>query len=333
MTKNNPLAGRDLLRLLDLTPDEFALVLATAQENKALWKADAAAAQQQAPYRGRSVGIILEKPSLRTRVSFELATARLGAYPVVMSDTNSAFSRGESIKDTTMVMERFVDAIVIRSFAQSRVAEIARWARVPVINALTDDFHPCQGLADFLTIYEHKGDLSQIRLAYVGDGNNMAHTYLEGGALCGMEVRIATPGAYHPQTEYVEQCRELAAQTGAKLLVGTDPQAALEGADVVITDTWASMGAESEHDERTNAFLPYRISAASFKRAAPGAIFLHCLPAHRGEEVTDEVMDAPFSAIYDEAENRLHAQQALLMLVLGEAGTEAVAKKGMGDVD
>jgi ornithine carbamoyltransferase len=319
MTKNNPLAGRDLLRLLDLTPDEFFFVLATAQEGKAQWKADAAAAQRQAPYEGRAVGVILEKPSLRTRVSFELAAARLGAYPVVMSDTSSAFSRGESVKDTTMVIERFVDAIVIRSFAQSRIAEIAHWARVPVINALTDDFHPCQGLADFLTIYEHKGSLSQLKLAYVGDGNNMAHTYLEGGALCGMEVRVATPEAYRPQAEYVEQCQELAAQTGAKLLVGTNPQAALEGADVVITDTWASMGAEGEHDERVNAFSAYQISTASFELAAPGAIFLHCLPAHRGEEVTDEVMDASYSVIYDEAENRLHAQQALLTLVLEKA--------------
>ncbi|MDR0347319.1 MAG: ornithine carbamoyltransferase [Coriobacteriales bacterium] len=315
-TSDNPLAGRDFLRLLDLTPDEFFFVLATAQEGKALWKANAAAAQQQAPYQGRAVGIILEKPSLRTRVSFELAVARLGAYPVVMSDTSSAFSRGESVKDTTMVMERFVDAIVIRSFAQARVAEIAHWARIPVVNALTDDFHPCQGLADFLTIYEYKGELSRLKLAYVGDGNNMAHTYLEGGALCGMEVRVATPEAYRPQEIYVAQCQELAEKTGAKLLLGNDPQAALEGADVVITDTWASMGAEAEHDERVGVFEPYQVSAASFELAAPGAIFLHCLPAHRGEEVTDEVMDAPYSAIYDEAENRLHAQQALLSLLL-----------------
>ncbi|MDR1082350.1 MAG: hypothetical protein LBL27_00570 [Coriobacteriales bacterium] len=161
----SPLAGRDLLRLLDLSTAEFCLILATAQENKQRWKAAAAAEQRQAPLAGRAVGIILEKPSLRTRVSFELAVARLGAYPVVMSDTHSAFSRGESIKDTTMVMERFVDAIVIRSFAQSRVEEIARWAQVPVVNALTDDFHPCQGLADFLTIYEHKGPLSKLKLA------------------------------------------------------------------------------------------------------------------------------------------------------------------------
>jgi ornithine carbamoyltransferase len=315
--KGNPFAGRDLLRLCDLTPGEFHAVLSTARANKALWKADAAAAQRQAPYQGRAIGVILEKPSLRTRVSFELAAARLGAHPVVMSDTNSAFSRGESIKDTTMVMERFVSAIVIRSFAQARIEEIAHWASVPVVNALTDDFHPCQGLADFLTMYERKGDLSKLKLAYVGDGNNMAHTYLEGGALCGMEVHIATPNAYRPQEQYVEQCQALAAQTGAKLVVGTNPTAALEGADVVITDTWASMGAEAEHEERVSAFVPYRISAASFELAAPGAIFLHCLPAHRGEEVTDEVMDAPYSAIYDEAENRLHAQQALLMLVLG----------------
>jgi ornithine carbamoyltransferase len=312
----NALAGRDLLRLLDLTPGEFDLILSVAQVNKEQWKADPASAQRQAPYAGRAVGIILEKPSLRTRVSFELAVARLGAYPVVMSDTNSAFSRGESIKDTTMVMERFVDALVIRSFAQSRIEEIAHWAQVPVINALTDDFHPCQGLADFLTIYERKGDLSKLKLAYVGDGNNLAHTYFEGGALCGMEVHVATPEAYPPQERYYKQCEELAAQTGARLVLGNDPHSALEGADVVITDTWASMGAEAEHDARARVFEPYRISAASFELASPEAIFLHCLPAHRGEEVTDEVMDAPYSAIYDEAENRLHVQQALLELVL-----------------
>ena len=312
----NPLIGRDFLRLLDLTPDEFHLVLSTALANKKLWKADPAREQSQAPYTGKAVGIILEKPSLRTRVSFELATARLGAYPVVMSDTHSAFSRGESLKDTTMVMERFVSALVIRSFAQARIEEIAHWASIPVVNALTDDFHPCQGLADFLTMYEHKGDLSKLKLAYVGDGNNMAHTYLEGGALCGMEVYIAAPEAYQPLPAYVDQCQKVAETTGATLVVGTDAKAALAGADVVITDTWASMGAEAEHDERVEVFKPYQITAASFELAAPNAIFLHCLPAHRGEEVTDEVMDAPYSAIYDEAENRLHAQQALLMLLL-----------------
>jgi len=315
---DNPLVGRDVLRLLDLTPHEFHLVLSVASFIKKLWKADPAREQGQAPYAGRAVGIILEKPSLRTRVSFELATARLGAHPVVMSDTTSAFSRGESIKDTVMVMERFVSAIVIRSFAQSRIEEIAHWASIPVVNALTDDFHPCQGLADFLTMFERKGDLSKLKLAYVGDGNNMAHTYLEGGALCGMEVHIATPTEYQPLRVYVEQSQKVAELTGAKLIVGTDPQAALAGADVVITDTWASMGAEAEHGERIKVFEPYQINVSSFELAAPEAIFLHCLPAHRGEEVIDEIMDAPYSAIYDEAENRLHAQQALLMLILAK---------------
>ncbi len=312
------LLGRDLLRLLDLTPEEFRLVLSHAISLKAKWKSDPAKAQQQATLLGRAVGVILEKPSLRTRVSFELAISRLGAYPVVMSDTSSAFSRGESIKDTTMVMERYVNAIVIRSFAQSRVEEIAHYAQIPVVNALTDDFHPCQGLADFMTIYEKKGDLAALKLAYVGDGNNMAHTYMEAGALTGMEVRIATPEAYKPLRKYIEECRQMADTTGAKIILTTDPATALKDADVVITDTWASMGAESEHDERAKVFEPYQISAESFAQAAPGAIFMHCLPAHRGEEVTDEVMDAPFSVIYDEAENRLHAQQALLSLVLDE---------------
>lgn len=314
----NTLAGRDLLRLLDLSPDELHLVLATALRIKADWKSDAAKAQENAPYPGRSVGIILEKPSLRTRVSFELASSRLGAYPVVMSDASSAFSRNESIKDTTMVLERYVDVIVIRSFAQERVEEIAKWATVPVVNALTDDFHPCQGLADFMTIFEKKGDLSKLKLAYVGDGNNMAHTYLEAGALVGMDVRVATPKAYEPQEMYFKECEKMAATTGAKLLLTTEPKEALEGADVVITDTWASMGAEDEHDVRAKIFAPYQVDAKAMKLAAKDAIFMHCLPAHRGEEVTDEVMDASYSVIYDEAENRLHAQQALLQLILAK---------------
>jgi len=319
LSAENPLAGRDLLRLLDLSPQELHLVLSTALSLKKLWKASPAKEQSSAPFPGQAIAIILEKPSLRTRVSFELASARLGAYPVVLSDTTSAFSRGESIKDTMMVLERYVSAVVIRSFAQTRIEEIAHWASVPVVNALTDDFHPCQVLADFITMYEYKGDLSKLKLAYVGDGgNNMAHTLLEGGALCGMEVCVATPEDYQPNEGYLKQCLEVARATGAKLSVCTDPKIALKDADVVITDTWASMGSEDEHEERVKVFTPYQISSVSFELAAPGAIFMHCLPAHRGEEVTDEVMDACYSAIYDEAENRLHAQQALLMLLLAK---------------
>jgi ornithine carbamoyltransferase len=311
--KGNPLAGRDLLCLLDLTPQELHLVLSTAVQHKAAW----AAGDHAAPCSGQAVGIILEKPSMRTRVSFEVATSRLGAHPVIMSDTTSAFSRGETVKDTVMVLERFVDAIVIRSFAQAKVEEVAHWARVPVINALTNDFHPCQGLADFLTMFEHKGDLSKLKLAYVGDGNNMAHTYLEGGALCGMRVHVATPAGYGPSGPIVSACQEVARKTGARLTVDSDPAAALAGADVVITDTWTSMGDEAEHDERLAAFKGFQVTGEVFAtQAAPGAIFMHCLPAHRGEEVTNEVMDAPYSAIYDEAANRLHAQKTLLSLVL-----------------
>jgi ornithine carbamoyltransferase len=316
MTKN-PLAGRDFLRLLDLSSDELELVFATAEAEKKRWTADPAAAQMAAPYLGQAVAIIMEKPSLRTRVSFERAVQRLGAQPIVMSDSNSAFSRGETIQDTICVLERFVDAIVIRSFAQSRVEEIAHWAQVPVINALTDDFHPCQAVADLLTVREHKGALAQLKLAYLGDGaNNMAHVYLEGGALCGMTVSIACPPEYQPNPQYLAEAEVVTLKTGARLSVTASVDEALADADVVITDSWASMGAEAEHDRRAAILAPYQVNAAAMAKAKPDAIFLHCLPAHRGEEVTDEVMDAAYSRIYDEAENRLHAQQALLKLLL-----------------
>jgi ornithine carbamoyltransferase len=311
----NPLAGRDLLRLLDLTPDELKLVLSTALSQKQAW----AAGNFDAPYPNKAVGIIMEKPSLRTRISFEIGATRLGAHAAVMSDTNSAFSRGETIKDTVMVLERFVDTIVLRTFEQSKVEEVAHWAKVPVINALTDDYHPCQGLADFLTMFEHQGDLSKLKLAYIGDGNNMAHTYLEGGALTGMHISIVTPKGYEPKPEIVDQCLKVAKQTGSKLELGYSIDAALDSADVVITDTWASMGAEAEHAQRLKDFAGFTIDQQAMDKAAPGAIFMHCLPAHRGEEVTDQVMDGPFSAIYDEAENRLHAQKALMSLVMAEA--------------
>lgn len=310
----NPLAGRDVLRLLDLTSDEVRLVLDTARRQKADW----AAGIHDRPYEGKAVAVILEKPSLRTRISFEIGISRLGAHPSVMSDSNSAFSRGETVHDTTKVLERYMDAIVIRTFEQSKVEEVAKWASIPVVNALTDDFHPCQVLADLLTIEEHLGRLSGVRLAYVGDGNNMANTYLEGGALMGMDVRIATPEGYGPDEANLKRCRDVAGHNGASISVVRDPLEAVEGADVVITDTWTSMGDEAEHDARLGIFSGYQVDGAMMGHAAPGAIFLHCLPAHRGEEVTDEVMDGPQSAIFDEAENRLHAQKALLSLLMAD---------------
>ena len=310
---DNPLRGRDLLSLADFTPVELTYLLDVAIAQKRGW----ARGVRSTPLSGKSVALIFQKPSMRTRVSFEVACVRLGAHPVVMSGNDSAFSRSESVYDTTKVLERYCDAIVIRTFDQSMVQEIADVAAVPVINALTDDHHPCQGLADLLTIQERLGRIAGVRIAYVGDGNNMANTYLLGGALTGMSVAIATPPGFEADPAVVEQARAIAEQTGSRITVTHDASEAVTGADVVITDTWASMGQESEHAERLKVFQPYCVDRTLMAMAADKAMFLHCLPAHRGEEVLDEVIDAPYSAVFDEAENRLHAQKALLSLVLG----------------
>jgi ornithine carbamoyltransferase len=257
------------------------------------------------------------KPSLRTRVSFEVGCVQLGVHPIVMGPYD-AFSRHETVHDTIKVLERYVEIIVLRTFAHSHIEEVAEHASVPVINALTDDYHPCQGLADLLTIRQHKGALQGLRLAYVGDGNNMAHTYLIAGALAGMDVALATPAGYEPAAAAVEQARTLAAHygTGATFSLGTDPVAAVSAADVVVTDTWASMGQEEEHAKRLRDFAGYTVDEALMGRADGAAVFLHCLPAHRGEEVTDKVIDSAQSVVFDEAENRLHAQRAWMSLVL-----------------
>ncbi len=310
---DNALRGRDLLSLGDLTSTELLGLIDAAEAQKRAWNRGG----RSAPLAGKSIALIFQKPSMRTRVSFEVACYRLGAHPVVMSGPDGAFSRGETVYDTTKVLERYCDAIVIRTFAQSMVEEIAETASVPVINALTDDHHPCQGLADFLTIKEHLGRLQGVRLAYVGDGNNMANTYLLGGALLGMSVAIATPSGFDPAGAVVEQAAAIAEQTGGRITITCDVSEAVTGADVVLTDTWASMGQEAERDARIASFAPYKVDAAMMAVADPGALFMHCLPAHRGEEVADEVIDAPCSVVFDEAENRLHAQKALLSLVLG----------------
>lgn len=309
------LKGRDLLTLADLSPIELAHVLEVAAAQKRAW--GIAGNRGAKPLDNKAVALIFQKPSMRTRVSFEVACTRLGATPVVLSGGDTAFSRGESVYDTTRVLERYVDAIVIRTYEQSMVEEIAGVASIPVVNALTDDHHPCQGLADLLTISEHYGRLAGLSFAYVGDGNNMAHTYLLGCALSGMNVRVATPVGYEPREEIVHQARAIAAETGGSVSITTNPREAVSEAHVVATDTWASMGQESEHAARLAAFEPFRVDATLMAAAAQGAIFMHCLPAHRGEEVTDEVMDAPYSIVFDEAENRLHAQKALLSLLLG----------------
>lgn len=299
--------GRDLLTLAELTPDEITHVLDVAEQPAGAWPR----------FDNVAAGLIFMKPSLRTRVSFEVGCVQLGVHPVVMGP-HDAFSREETVHDTVKVLERYVDLIVVRTFAHSHIEEVAEHASVPVINALTDDFHPCQGLADLLTIRQHKGALAGLKLAYVGDGNNMAHTYLLAGALAGIDVSIATPVGYESQEGVVEQARGLAARygTGASITTGHDAHGAVAGADVVITDTWASMGQEAEHDRRVADFAGMTIDDEMMARADAEAIFMHCLPAHRGEEVSASVIDSAQSVVFDEAENRLHAQRAWMSLVL-----------------
>ena len=308
------LKDRDLLRLLDLDPQGLEHILEVAQKQKKDWKSNIC----EHPCQNKAVAIIMEKPSLRTRTSFEVGVARLGAQPIVMSDDHSAFSRGETVHDTTLVLERFVDAIVLRTFEQSKVEEVAHWAKIPVINALTDDFHPCQGLADALTIIEHKGKLEGIKLAYIGDGNNMANTYMELASLGKMDVQIICPDNYMPNKKITEECFEACKKWGGSLQIDNNPSA-LKSVDVIITDTWTSMGDEEEHDKRLKDFEGFQVNEALMQKCADDAIFMHCLPAHRGEEATDEVLDGSQSVIFDEAENRLHAQKALLSCLLGVA--------------
>lgn len=307
------LEKRDLLTLADFTPAEVSQVLERAKTQKRMWSQSS---NRPRPLADRSVAIILLKPSMRTRVSFEVGTRQLGGNAIVLGP-ESAFSRNENVKDTVKVLERYCDCIVLRTFEQAHVEEVAGYASVPVINALTDEYHPCQVLADLLTIEEHKGRLKGLRLAYVGDGNNMANTLLIGSAQVGMDMTLACPTGYEPLDAAMDRAQEIAQETGAKLTMVRDPGDAVDGADVVVTDTWTSMGREAEHEERLDAFAGFRVDAELMARARPDAIFMHCLPAHRGEEVTDEVMDSPQSVIYDEAGNRMHAQKALLSLIMG----------------
>jgi ornithine carbamoyltransferase len=306
---------RHFLRDDDLSPAEQAEVLDMA----ARFKEDRFNADR--PLAGRrSVAVIFEKPSLRTRVSFEVGIAELGGHPVIIDAQTTHFGRGETIEDAARVLSRYVDAIVIRSGVDSRLAALAGAATVPVVNALTDGFHPCQVLADLLTVRERLGGTAGRTLAYVGDAaNNMSHSYLLGGATAGMHVRVAGPAGFDPNPAIVSRADEIAAWTGGSVTVLRHPLEAVDGADVIATDTWTSMGQEDDGLDRLTPFWPYQVNAELLGLAKPHAIALHCLPAHRGEEITDEVMDGPASAILDQAENRLHAQKALLAWLLGGA--------------
>jgi len=268
----------------------------------------------------RSVAVIFDKPSTRTRVSFSAGIAELGGYPLVMEATGSQLGRGEPIEDTTRVLDRQCAAIVWRTFGQDRVEAAARVSRVPVVNALTDSFHPCQVLADLQTVRERLGRLAGVTLAYVGDGaNNMAHSLLLGGTTAGLHVRIGNPPGYDPDPAVVARATEIAAGTGGSVQLTREPKEAFAGAEVLVTDTWVSMGQEDEAATRTAPFVPFAVTAEAVQQAAPGAVALHCLPAYRGKEIAAEVIDGPQSAVWDEAENRLHAQKALLIWLLGQS--------------
>lgn len=278
----------------------------------------------QRPLEGpKAVAVIFDKPSTRTRVSFAVGVAELGGYPLVIDAQSSQLGRGEPIEDTTKVLDRQVSAIVWRTFGQDRIEAMARVSRVPVVNALTDEFHPCQILADLQAVRAHKGKLAGLTMTYLGDGaNNMAHSYLLGGALAGMHVRIGSPAEFAPDPEILATAARHASDTGGSVAHEVSPRAAVEGADVVVTDTWVSMGQEDGAAERSSPFVPYTVDAAAMALADPDAVVLHCLPAYRGKEIAAEVIDGPQSIVWEEAENRLHAQKALLTWLLARAGEE-----------
>lgn len=302
-----------LISLHDVTVDEFHQILDVAQKLKKETKAGI----EHHLLKGKTLAMIFTKSSTRTRVSFETGMYQLGGHPMYLNGNDIQLGRGESIYDTANVLSRFVDGIMIRTFAHQDVLDLAKYGSIPVINGLTDLLHPCQALADLLTVYEHKGKLEGLKLAYVGDGNNVAHSLLYAATKAGMHMSVATPAGYECNAEIVENAKADAKQTGSILTFTQDPNEAVAGADVVCTDTWVSMGQEAEKAERIKIFKDYQVNAQLFGKANEDAIFIHCLPAYRGYEVTEDIIDGPRSVIFDEAENRLHAQKAVMALVMG----------------
>ena len=297
---------RHFLSIADLTASELAMLLDAA----AALKRDPIPAD--APLRGRALAMVFEKPSLRTRLSFEIAMAQLGGHATYLSPQEVGLGRRESVSDVARVVSRYVDVVVLRTFAHETTEEFAKHSRVPVINGLSELSHPCQGLADIFTIRERKGELRKVTAAYVGDGNNVAHSLMLCAAKTGMALRIATPAGFEPLERYRDLAAHAATESGAAITYGTDPRAAVDGADVVYTDVWTSMGQEQEHERRRRAFAGFQVNHELLAGAAPDAIVLHDLPAHRGEEITDEVIDGPQSAVFDQAENRMHVEKAVL---------------------
>lgn len=302
--------NKDFLTIRDMSTKELAKTLTLAADIKRHPKAYATT------LKGKALAMIFEKPSLRTRVSFDVGIHQLGGFSVPLMPSEISLGKRESVHDVAKNLERMVQGIMIRTFAHQIVVDMAKHARIPVINALTDYSHPCQALADFLTLKEVKGKLKGLKLTYVGDGNNVAHSLMFAGARLGVNVTVACPVGYDPDPTALRHAQEDAGMTGARIEVVRDPMKGVEGADAIYTDVWASMGQEAETEKRKVIFKPYQVNAALMARAKKDAVFMHCLPAHRGDEVTDEVIDSKASVVFQEAENRLHAQKAVLVQLM-----------------
>ena len=305
------LSSRDLVSIRDLTPDDIKRVFSLASRLKS----------NPGDFRnalsGKHVAMFFEKPSLRTRLTFEAGIAGMGGSISFVDQTSGRLDARETLSDIAHNLERWVDGIVLRTFAHSTVQGMADYARVPVVNALSDLEHPCQALADYFTLQQHFGGLKKLRLAYVGDGNNVAHSLLLTAASVGSTIRIATPPGYEPDPQIVTDAQAIAKRTGGVIELVTDPHEAVAAIDAIYTDAWTSMGHESEETERARIFPPYQVNEKLVANAAPHAVFMHCLPAHRGEEITDAIMDSPRSVVFDQAESRLHVQKAIMILLLG----------------
>ncbi len=303
---------KDFISLADLAPAEIQGLLDKAVTLKAQHKAG----RDEPLLTGKSLAMVFQKPSLRTRVSFEMAMQHIGGHALYLSPDEIGLGKRESVADVARVLSRYVDGIMARVFAHDHILELARYASVPVINGLSDFNHPCQGLADLLTIYERLGRLAGVTLTYVGDANNVLTSLLFGGAKMGMRIVASTPPAYQPDPEVLNLARQFAAESGASIAVTNDPHEAVREADVIYTDVWTSMGQEAERAQRMQVFPPYQVNSRLVGEARPDVLVMHCLPAHRGEEITDDIVDGPHSVVFDQAENRLHAQKAVLVELL-----------------
>jgi len=304
--------GKDIISIHDLSSEEVDQILDTTQILKMKQKLG----ESYQPLKGKTMGMIFQKSSTRTRVSFEVGMWQLGGYALFLSANDLQLKRGETIADTARNLSRYLDGVMIRTYDHQDIVEYARYSSIPVINGLTDLLHPCQVLSDIFTIKEKKNTLEDLKLAYIGDGNNMAHSLMFGAAKTGMHIYICSPSGYEPDSEITRLSRLDAAKTGASITIESDPVQAVENADIIYTDVWTSMGMEEEQEERLKSFSRYQVDGSLVEKAKEDVLVMHCLPAHRGEEITDDVIDGPHSIVFDQAENRLHLQKAIMALII-----------------